>query len=372
MKFKFIESEAELSSVCEMLLSEDIIGVDLEADSMHCFKEKICLIQIATDREAFLIDPFIIKQLDPFMNVLENKDVIKIFHGSDFDVRSIDREYGARIANLFDTEIATRFLGVKERGLAALLKFHFNEHVDKRYQKVDWSQRPLKSEMIEYSVGDVSHLVQLYHIIFGQLNDNGRLSWAKEEFELQAQVRYESNYTLPLFKNFKGAGRMDNRSLAVLENVLQVRMKHAQKKDFPLFKIFSNASVKAIAEERIASVKKMVEYRILSKRQAEMYGAECANAVRQALEMPHKDLPSYPKTRRPKKDPAVQERMKRLKRMREGLSFSMNIEPGFLLNNSIIMSIAIENPTNLDELEALEPIRHWQADNIGEKILSVL
>ncbi len=372
MKFKFIESDVELSSVCEMLLNEDIIGVDLEADSMHCFKEKICLIQIATNREAFLIDPFVIKHLDPFLGVLENKDVIKIFHGSDFDVRSIDREYGARIVNLFDTEIATRFLGVKERGLAALLKYHFNVHVDKKYQRVDWSQRPLKPEMIEYSVGDVSHLVQLYHIIFGQLNDNGRLSWAKEEFELQAKVRYESNYTLPFFKNFKGAGRMDNRALAALENLLQVRVKHAEKKDFPLFKIFSNASVKAIAEERITSVEKMIEYRMLSKRQAQMYGTDCANAVRQALEMPHGELPSYPKVRRPKKDPKVQERMRRLKRMREGLSASMDIEPGFLLNNSIIMAIAIENPKTKEELGALEPVRHWQAENIGDKILSVL
>nr|MDA3791685.1 ribonuclease D [Desulfobacula sp.] len=126
MTYKFIESDAELTDVCEGLLKEKIIAVDLEADSMHCFKEKICLIQIASAKEAFLIDPFKIKEVSSFLNLLENNDVIKVFHGADFDIRSLDRDYKVQVNNLFDTEIACRFLGIKERGLAALLKRNFN------------------------------------------------------------------------------------------------------------------------------------------------------------------------------------------------------------------------------------------------------
>ncbi|OGR39513.1 MAG: hypothetical protein A3J80_06105 [Desulfobacula sp. RIFOXYB2_FULL_45_6] len=101
---------------------------------MHCFKEKICLIQIATDKEAHLIDPFEIKAAPFFIRVLESSDVMTVFHGADFDIRTLDREYQARVKNLFDTEIACRFLGVRERGLGALLKKHFNVDANKKFQ----------------------------------------------------------------------------------------------------------------------------------------------------------------------------------------------------------------------------------------------
>ncbi len=372
MNYKFIESDTELKNVCDALLSEKIIAVDLEADSMYCFKEKICLIQIATAKEAFLVDPFKIKEVSSFLKILENDDVMKVFHGADFDIRSLDRDYQARVNNLFDTEIACRFLGIKERGLAALLKRNFNVDADKKYQKADWAKRPLKQGMIEYCVGDVAYLTKLYDIIHQKLAANRRLSWAKEEFEIQEKVRYENNYVLPLFRKFKGAGKIDNRSLAVLENLLQVRLEIAQKKDKPLFKIMSNASLMTMARMKPVTIDQMVKTRAISQRQADMYGKLCAEAIVRAENLDHKELPSYPKTRRPRKDARVQERIERLKKMREKLSHSIGIEPGFLLNNAIIASIASKNPATSEDLLKIEHVRHWQVEAIGRDIISTL
>jgi len=372
LNYKFIESDIELKNVCDALLSEKIIGVDLEADSMYCFKEKICLIQIATATEAFLVDPFKIKDFSPFITVLENKDVMKVFHGSDFDIRSLDRDYQTRVNNLFDTEIASRFLGIKERGLAALLNRNFNVDTDKKYQKADWSKRPINQGMIEYSVGDVAYLVALQDIIHQNLVAKGRLSWAKEEFEIQAQVRYENNHLLPLFMKFKGAGKIDNRSLAVLENLLQVRLKIAQKKDQPLFKIMSNASLITMACEKPVTIDQMLKIRAISSRQTDMYGKLCAEAIVKAVNLDNKELPSYPKTRRPRKDARVQERIERLKKMREKLSQSVGMEPGFLLNNAVIGAIAAKNPETSEDLLKIEQVRHWQVEAIGENIISTL
>ncbi len=372
MNYKFIESDVELKNVCDVLLKEKIIGVDLEADSMYCFKEKICLIQIATAKEAFLIDPFEIKEISSFIKVLENNDVIKVFHGADFDIRSLDRDYQAQVKNLFDTEIACRFLGIKERGLAALLKRNFNINADKKYQKADWSKRPLKQGMIEYCVGDVAYLTKLHDIIHQKLVAKGRLSWAKEEFEIQEQVRYENNHALPLFRKFKGAGKIDNRSLAVLENLLQVRIKIAQKKDQPLFKIISNASLMTMACEKPVTIDQMLRIRAISPKQAAMYGKLCVEAIVKAINLDHNALPSYPKTRRPRKDASVQKRIERLKKMREKLSITIGIEPGFLLNNALIGSIAFQKPATLEDLLKIENVRHWQVESIGENIISTL
>lgn len=372
MNYKFIESEAELKKVCEGLLEEKIIAVDLEADSMHCFKEKVCLIQIASATEAFLVDPFEIKKIPSFLDVLESEDVIKVFHGADFDIRSLDRDYQTKVNNLFDTEIACRFLGIKERGLAALLKRNFDLDVDKKFQKADWSRRPFRQDMIEYSVGDVSHLVKLHDIIYGQLVERGRLLWAKEEFEIQEQVRYENNHLSPLFKKFKGAGKMDNRSLAVLENLLQLRLTIAEEKDQPLFKILSNSSLMTMAFEKPVTIDQMLRIRALTRRQTDMYGTLCKDAIVDAINLEHKDLPSYPKTRRPRRDPLVQKRIDNLKKMREKLSISLNMEPGLLLNNAAIGLIAFENPATPEDLVKIETIRNWQVEAMGESILTTL
>ena len=372
MNYKFIESNEELENVCVDLLKEKVIGVDLEADSMHCFKEKICLIQIATAKQAFLIDPFEIKEVSPFLKVLENNDVIKIFHGADFDIRSLDRDYHIKVNNLFDTEIACRFLGIKERGLAALLKRNFNVDADKKYQKADWSKRPLKKGMIEYCVGDVAYLTKLHDIIHKKLVAKGRLLWANEEFQIQEQVRYENNHSLPLFKKFKGAGKIDNRSLAVLENLLQLRIKIAEKKDQPLFKIISNASLMTMAHKKPVTIDQMLEVRALSPKQADMYATQCVKAIVAAINLDHAALPSYPRIRRPKKDNSVEERIKRLKKMREKLSITIGMEPGFLLNNALIGSIAFKKPATLKDLLKIEHIRHWQKEAIGSDIISSL
>lgn len=372
LSFTFIESDADLESACKRMSEYSIIGVDLEADSMHSFKEKICLIQIATGDEAFLVDPFTITDFSPFVAVLENPEIIKVFHGADFDVRSLDREMGARINNLFDTEIACRFLNIRERGLAALLKDFFDVDVDKKFQKKDWSKRPLAADMVAYSVGDVDHLIPLHAKLKDRLNAMGRLHWAQEEFEAQAQVRYENNQIPPFFRKIKGAGKLDNRSLAVLENLLILRMTLAEKKDAPLFKVMSNQSLLAMATARPRSVGEMVTRKMLSKRQAQMFGQSCVQAVEDAMALPHKDLPSYPKTVMPRKTPEVMARITALKTMREKQSEVLGMEPGFLINNAALTALALENPVTRADLDAMGLLRNWQKEALGDTILKTL
>jgi ribonuclease D len=372
LSFTFIESDADLEDACKRMSEYAIIGVDLEADSMHSFKEKICLIQIATSDEAFLVDPFTITDFSPFVAVLENPEIIKVLHGADFDVRSLDREMGARIDNLFDTEIACRFLNMRERGLAALLKAFFDVDVDKKFQKKDWSKRPLAADMVAYSVGDVDHLIALHAKLVERLNAIGRLHWAEEEFEAQARVRYENNHLPPFFRKIKGAGKLDNRSLAVLENLLILRMTLAEKKDVPLFKVMSNQSLLTMATGRPKSVKELVTRKMLSKRQAQMYGQQCVQAIEDAMALPHKGLPSYPKTVMPRKTPQVMARITALKAMREKQSEALGMEPGFLINNATLTALAIENPATRADQDATGLLRNWQKEALGDTILKTL
>lgn len=372
MVYQFVTTDKDLAHVCLKLEPCEIIGVDLEADSMHCFSEKICLIQIAGPNQAWLVDPFLINDFSPFSQILANPEIIKVFHGSDFDVRSLDRELSVEIENLFDTEIACRFLNIKARGLGALLKSFFDIDVDKKYQKVDWSKRPLKDEMIAYSVGDVATLVELHDLLKARLEKIGRLAWAEEEFNLQARVKYESNHLRPLFKKFKGAGKLDNRSLAVLEHLLEVRLCQAEKKDLPPFKIMSNQSIMTMVQHRPTSVEAIWKYRALSPKQAGMYGQLCVKAIETALALPHRELPSYPRTRVPRKTPQVLGRIDALKKMREAASRALAMEPGFLINNNMIAAVAANKPSSHEDLLQISGMRNWQVDALGDRIMDTL
>ena len=372
MVYQFVTTDKDLAHVCLKLEPCEIIGVDLEADSMHCFSEKICLIQIAGPNQAWLVDPFLINDFSPFSQILANPEIIKVFHGSDFDVRSLDRELSVEIENLFDTEIACRFLNIKARGLGALLKTFFDIDVDKKYQKVDWSKRPLKDEMIAYSVGDVATLVKLHDLLKARLEKIGRLAWAEEEFDLQARVKYESNHLRPLFKKFKGAGKLDNRSLAVLEHLLEVRLCQAEKKDLPPFKIMSNQSIMTMVQHRPTSVEAILKYRALSPKQAGMYGQLCVKAIETALALPHRELPSYPRTRVPRKTPQVLGRIDALKKMRESASRALAMEPGFLINNNMIAAVAANKPSSHEDLLQISGMRNWQVDALGDRIMDTL
>jgi ribonuclease D len=369
LDYSFIDSDKKIEQVCRNLLKEEVIGVDLESDSLHSFREKICLIQVATRHQAFLIDPFKINNMAPFVRVLENSKVKTVFHGADYDIRSLDRDYQARVKNLFDTEIACRFLGIKERGLASLLKKHFNVTINKKFQKEDWAKRPLDPEMIAYSVGDVAYLLELHHIISRALEEKGRLSWAEEEFSILAGVRHENNHKSPLFEKFKGAGKLDKRTLAVLEKLLQMRVALGHKKDRPLFKIISNASIMNLALIKPLSIEKILEKRILSPKQIGMYGKLCVAAVNEAMNLDEQELPVYPVKKRYRKDKQVEKRIKKLKKMREEYSRVLDIEPGFLLNNALIEDIATNNPNDPEELADINTIRRWQIKALGETII---
>jgi len=224
--------------------------VDLEADSMFHYQEKVCLLQFSTPSINILVDPLAVKDLSPLAPIFKSSEILKIFHGSDYDIRSLYRDFEIEVNALFDTQIAARFLGLRDIGLASLLKGKLNIALKKKYQKKDWSQRPLPSPMLEYAVHDTAYLLSLKRILMAELQKTNRLSFVEEECQLQTTVRSPIPGNEPLFLKFNGAGRLDRRSLAVLESLLQLRDRLAKDRDLPLFKVVGNSQVMALAKRK--------------------------------------------------------------------------------------------------------------------------
>ncbi|MBF0378736.1 MAG: HRDC domain-containing protein [Desulfamplus sp.] len=386
IEYSLISSNEELKNQCKDIELHNKIAMDLEADSLHHFKERVCLVQMASSKSNYLVDPLTITDFSPLKPICENPSITKVFHGADFDIRSLDRDFDIKICNLFDTEIACRFLGIQKRSLAALLKKHFNLNLDKRFQKTDWSQRPLSKQMIEYSINDVAYLIELSEILREKLIDIGRLSWAMEEFELQTKVRYDKHEDTPLFTKFKGAGKMSKENLAVLESLLQMRAKIAEEKNIPLFKIISSESITTLALRKPKNMNELRQTNSLSPKQISMYGESCIKAVVRGIETKlscknganesKNNINDNTRLSSRKKmleaQSLAQDKVNELKNLRDSLSEKTGIESGFLLSNATIASVVLAKPLSEEQLLQINGIRKWQVDLIGKEVIKIL
>src|SRR5262245_17520024 len=138
------------------------LALDSESDSLYHFKEKVCLVQLASDRgEAALLDPLALRDLAPLHKVMADPKVAKVLHGADYDVTTLKRDFGFVFAGLFDTMIASRFLGLPAIGLQAVALAELGIALSKDSQKDDWSVRPLSPRQEAYALADVRHLLAL-------------------------------------------------------------------------------------------------------------------------------------------------------------------------------------------------------------------
>ena len=370
--YKLIENSVVLKKISGDLAREKTIAVDLESDSMYHFKEKICLIQISAKTSNFIIDPLKANDLTPLQAILSDPNIQKVFHGADYDIRSLFRDYQFEVNNLFDTHLACRFLGYKETGLEALLNRLFDVSLNKRFQKKDWSRRPLPQEMMDYAAQDAIYLLPLARLLTKDLRLRNRLAWVREECQMLSQVRPVNNNHIPLYLNFKGAGSFSPRELAVLEALLQLRKKIAEKKDKPLFKIIPNLAIASITRNKPKGLKQLMKTRALSPTQVEMYGEQILEAIETAKNIPKDNLPRYPKKRSPRLKMKDQARIKALKEWKNAKADELNIEPSLVLNKALISTIAVDNPRKTEDLYAIKEMKNWQIKEFGPEIISIL
>jgi ribonuclease D len=367
-----IDTFDALKDLVRTIEIEKTIGVDLEADSMYHFKEKVCLIQMAASSINVVIDPLKVEDLSPLKPIFVRQDICKIFHGADYDVRSIYRDFRITINNLFDTELASRFLGYSETSLEAVLKNKFGILLNKKFQRKDWSRRPLPSDMISYAAKDVRYLLPLAHNLKIELEKLGRLRWVQEECQYLSKVRPNTNNTGPLFIHFKGAGKLDPRSLAVLETLLQYRRHVARQKDKPLFRIFGNRSLLKLAEKKPLTLTQLEKTGALSTRQASMYGRKVIAAIKKAMQIANEELPEYPRRKSPRVPLVVAGRVKALRDWRERLVGRLGIDPALVCTKSLMTAIAIQRPRTMSDFTTIKEMKNWQKKEFGRDILQVM
>ncbi|MFA5700201.1 MAG: ribonuclease D, partial [Desulfuromonas sp.] len=207
-----LTTTAAVAELSRALSEHKVIAVDLEGDSMHSFQEKVCLLQFSWGTETALVDPLAGADLSALKAPLADPHICKIFHAADYDIRCLARDFDIQINGLFDTMTAAQLLGEPRVGLGDILHKYFGLELDKKYQRADWSARPLSAAMLHYAAEDTRHLKELMDILCQQLKEKDRLWWAEEEFLQLEQVRF-SPPAGPACLQVKGAAALQPRQL---------------------------------------------------------------------------------------------------------------------------------------------------------------
>jgi ribonuclease D len=364
-----ITDAAQLASLIEHIESAGRVAIDTEADSLHSYREKLCLLQISVpavggnvdpgdeQRCDFIADPLANIDLEPLRRALEGKEIV--LHGADYDLRMLRRGLNLVASRIFDTMIAARLLGIREFSLAALVKRYFNLTLLKGSQKANWAQRPLPVRMAEYAVNDVHYLLPLAEKLEGELESCERQDWLRQScqraVELAAVARVRDQDEL---WRIRGSGVLRGRAAAVLRALWKWREKEAEKADRPPFHILQNEDLlKAAVKFASGSVP---DYRHFSSRRRQAF----RDAAQTALRVPESEWPISRRHSGTRPTAETVQRAEELRQRRNKSAEQLGLEPSFIAPRSTLEAIAA------DGTRATALLVPWQRELLGLSVLS--
>lgn len=374
-EWRYVTIPQELEDGLRDIDGARVIGIDTESDSFFRYQEQVCLIQITGDDLDLVVDPLTIEDLSPLGPMLADPRKVKVFHGADYDISSLKRDYGFEIAPVFDTMVAAQALGYEHLSLADLVEQHFSVKLDKKYQRMDWSRRPLDEEPLEYARLDSHFLPRLRDILWAEVLEAGREAQVREECELLQQREWTGHGFVPDdFLRISGAGALEDRAKRVLRALCVMRDGIASRKDRPHFKVMASKPLLLLATTAPRSREQLIEVLGEKHHVVRRYTREVLDAVRAGLR-DREPLPrSRPDSRGGRRLVAPDEvkLFEALRKWRNQRSKDRGVAPGTVIPNAVLKEIAVGRPRDRDALARIKDLRVWQQDDFGVELLEMV
>ena len=368
---RLVDRPETFRALLDEVAGAPLVALDTEAASFHRFHDRIYLVQLSTRDLTAVIDPLGVGDLTPIGTLLADPAIETIFHDADYDLRLFDKEFGFRAKSLFDTRIAAQFLNEPGIGLGALLAKYFGVTADKRFQRADWSARPLSGPMLDYAAGDTVHLCELRDILLEQLDALGRTEWVAEEFENLEKIRWTGGGEGPetAFLRLKGSKALQRRELAILRELYNWREETSSRLDRASFRVLGNEVLFALAQQPVTTLEELGRVKGVGQDGAQRRGNEILAAIARGLALPDRDLPRVERQQRRVPDPAFEARVEALKRRRNALAEELQLAPGVLCPNGTLEAIARAEPSTLADMATIPELRRWQIKVLGPALL---
>ncbi len=338
-----------LAAVPPLLTPHDRIAVDTEADSLHCYFEKLCLIQISVPGTDLLIDPLAKMDLNPLWFAWAGKEIL--LHGADYDLRLLRRSGCPTPTRVFDTMLAARLSGVAEFSYAALCEKYFGVKIAKASQKANWAMRPLAPQMLEYAVNDTRHLTAIADILYAELERLGRVTWFRQSCErairsaeIDKEIDPDQLWRIP------GSGHLRGRAAAIFRELWRWRDDEARRLDKPTFHILHSEKLVDAAIDLDAG--RDVDIRHLRGSRLDRFYA----AAKRGLAMEESQWPKVIRTPRSRPSQAQFDRFLELKKHRDQVASEVQLDPSLIAAKAVLESLAFRPE------EALPKLLPWQRE----------
>ena len=363
-----VDTPAALKQMAELLSYEPRLAVDTEANSLHAFQERVCLIQFSTPLIDYLVDPLALDDLTYLAPLFHDPHIEIIFHAAEYDVLGLQRDFDFSFNNIFDTMLAARTLGYKQVGLASLLSDKFGIDVDKHNQKADWGQRPLTASLIDYARLDTHYLIALRDILENELHENGRWELACEDFQRSCFVHNGHNHRALRtgWERIDGRQDLTTRQQTILKELCLSREKVAARLNRPLFKVIDDRVLLRLALAEPRSLEQLASAG-LSERQLQRFGRPMLEAIERGLSAPLAHATEMERT-----PEAVLNRLQRLKAWRKKKAEEMGVESDVILPRVYMSALAEQNPRSPEDLEKSLVGSPWRLEHFGPEIMNTL
>ncbi len=372
--FEIIERRADLDALAQDLQGEKVLAIDTEADSFYHYFDKTCLVQIATRRQIYLIDPLAIggpAELSPLGPIFASPTITKIFHAAEYDIFVLKRDCSFQFQNLFDTMVSAQLLGYPSVGLAGLTERHFQVNLPKDEQRSDWSRRPLSNAQLNYAAADVLYLVNLADKLKAELRAAKRTRWAQEEFEALTRREWPDRVFDEIgYLRIKGARRLEPKSLSILRELYLMRDARAREMDRPPFKVLGNRTLLEIAEQKPTKASDLGQIKGITDLLLRRLGHDVMAAVRKGRKQDHGPIPKLPGSGRRRMDRQAERRVVALKKWRTERARELSMDPGVLCPNASLEAIAGRAPQNLKELKEVTELKAWLVREFGSEAIA--
>ena len=365
-----VADDTTLAALVSDLARHPVVAVDTESNSLHAYRERVCLIQFSTTDADFIVDPVRLPDVRALAPFFANPDQVKVFHAAEGDLVGLRRDFRFEAANIFDTMSAARTLGWPQVGLASILDARFGVTLNKKYQRADWKRRPLTPEQLDYARMDTHYLVALRDIQLEALAAAGRSDEAHEEFERLARLPGAPEKTAPdplAFWRAKGARELTPAQAAVLQALFAYREQQAERQDRPLFKVFGEDTLIDLARRAPRQAEALKSAPGMSPDQIARHGPGLLQAIQIGLDAPPQ---CPPQTEREPDE--VQNRYDRLHTWRKNTAKARGVESDVILPRSALWDLARRPPRSLDQLAGIADFGPWRRQAYGQEILALL
>ena len=354
---RVIDREENLKRFVDDIEQAEWLALDTEADSLHAYPEKLCLIQVSLPGSDQLVDPLAGMDLSAFFAAINRHTIL--MHGADYDIRLFKMGHDFVPNRIFDTMLAARLTGRSQFGLSSLVQDILGVQLEKSSQKANWARRPLTPKMEDYARNDTIHLRALVDALKSDLRRNNREEWHRQECD--RLVRDNSMIKKPdpdQVWRIKGSVKLAPRALAVLREIWRWRENEARSRNRPPYFILSPDKMIAIAMS--AADEKTISY-LLPHRMPDYRKNSLKKSVKHGMQLNERECPVRHKPP-PRKNisPTQKKRVAEIQERRDRQAENLKIDPTIIASRSTMIRLACETE---DIVDVMLP---WQLELLGE------